>query len=218
MTDCRADKWLSAFLCRRDGATHATHGGGGQTHTASNGTRGHGSLHPITSERTASLPPPRSPCLHSFPLVPFLGKKPSQKLPQPLGSSHRGLFSHCALLSPAPRRASGEEGGKASPPHRGTPLSTPRCFPHRTGLFLPIHSQCHTYGAQGSAEGPHLVAFRDRELFICKTKRGSALQMPRTSGEEGSSGLRTTVARKAERDGESLPFSLEPISLWHLWW
>lgn len=41
--------------------------------------------------------------------------------------------------------------------------------------------------------------------------------MPRTSGEEGSSGLRTTVARKAERDGESLPFSLEPISLWHLW-
>lgn len=119
-------------------------------------------------EGTPSLPPSCFPCLNSTPLVPFWGKKPSAKLPRPLGISQSGAEQQTAQLQGEARR---EAGGKASPPHRGTSLNAPRCFSNGTGGFLHVCFQCRAHGAQGEAsdskgcpnsacaKGPCLMAF-----------------------------------------------------------
>lgn len=131
---------------------------------------------------------------------PFLfssgGKKPSERLPWPLGS--KGQRWRAAIL----------------PSHRGTSLNTPRCFSDAT-RFPSIYSQRRSARrAQGGRQPrqcwPERRALKDlvlwhsndseregeRALFMCKTKGksglffpvvlGSADSMPRTPGGEGA--------------------------------
>lgn len=135
MTDCRADKWLSAFLSHRDGATHATYGEGIRP-----------TLNPM-APGTCILPSLREPLPSLLPvllvytaflLFLFWGRNFHKSCLSPWGAAT--LCS--AEAEQSTRRASSKEGGKASPTCRGTLLNAPRCFPQGDCGFLPIRSQC----------------------------------------------------------------------------